>query len=135
MRWGSYLQVLQNITSQSPLKNVPFWTITPPSSLFLLFCKCAKYAQRHTKNVKQRSDIKKSCKSCQTFAENYFMNLIFPKIGTIVFPQVKTQFLLRQKNFLVIENMRKFPNYEKLEYHKMTHPSRHVLAICVQYFC
>ena len=41
--------------------------------------------------------------SCQTFAENYFTNFILPKIGTFyMITQVKTQFSLGQKNFLVL---------------------------------
>ena len=35
-----------------------------------------------------------------TFAENKLVNLIFPKVGTFLFPQVKTQFSLSQKNLL-----------------------------------
>ena len=39
-------------------------------------------------------------------------------------PQVKTQFLLSQKNFLFEEtNLTVLPNYENLESPKMTHPN------------
>ena len=55
-----------------------------------------KNAQRHKKTQAryENSTTKLVLKRCQTFAEN---------ITFIMFPQVKTQFSLSQKNFLVME--------------------------------
>ena len=51
LQFGFHVQVLQNITSHYPLKNILFlnYIIASPKSLFLLFCKCAKNAQSHKK--------------------------------------------------------------------------------------
>ena len=69
-----------------------------------LFCKCVK---RNLKFLKRMPDIKtalsKKFKKLPTFAENYFINLIFLKIYIFRVPQVKTQFSLSQKNILVLE--------------------------------
>ena len=52
----------------------------------------------------ENSTIKLVLKSCKTFAEIDFINLIFPNFGTsFMFPQVKTQYSPNQKNFLVTE--------------------------------
>ena len=49
LQLGSLFQVLQNINSQYPLKNILILTIAQLKSLFIFFCKCAKNA----KNIKQ----------------------------------------------------------------------------------
>ena len=56
-------QFLQNITSKSiPVLFYYCYTV-PPKSLFLLFCKCAKNAQRHYTTLKQRPSIKTALKN------------------------------------------------------------------------
>ena len=76
-----------------------------------------------------KTALSKKFKKLPTFAENYFINLIFLKIYIFRVPQVKTQFSLSQKNILVIETQWiKLTNYERLESQKMTHPSTQSLT-------
>ena len=57
----------------------------------------------------ENSTFKLVLESCQTFAENYFMNFFFLQICTFYVSGGKTQFS-------------QLPNYEKLESPKTAHP-------------
>ena len=61
-------------SSQYPLKTFCFWIIKPP-----LFFLCAKYSQRHKKYKEYENSTIKLVSSYQTFAEYYFIILIFLK--------------------------------------------------------
>ena len=72
-----------------------FWTIAPPKSLFFLFL--VNVPKRYLKKLKTKGQIwKLVSKSCQTFAENYFIT--FPKLALFMFPHyhlAKTLFSYR----------------------------------------
>ena len=78
-----------------------FLTVTPPKSLFLFFCKCAKNAQGHKKLKYENSTIKRVLKICQTCPENYFMKLIFPKICTFYVSNGQKTTLTEPKEFFI----------------------------------
>ena len=116
MQQGAYVQVLKNITSQ-----YPYYTF---KILIFTFCKCVKKVLRYKKIKKtiaryENSTNKLVLKSCQTFAENYFIKLIVHKIDTFYVSAVHYAILTYQKNFFVIATIWKLPNCEKLESPKM----------------
>ena len=94
-------------------------TCTPQRSLFLLFWKCANNVLRH-KNVKTALSnyFKKLSNLCRTLLHqiNFFL-----KGNIFLFPLVKT--LLNEPNELFsTETLWQLPNYDRLEYKKITHP-------------
>ena len=102
---------------------------------FEFFCNCAKNARRDNNNLKTKGrhvwkqhkkiSFKKVSNLCREL-------LVLPKINfplnwqfCFMFPQVKTHFSLSQNNFFKVTtySIWQFPNYEKLESLKTTHPS------------
>ena len=82
------------------------------------FCNCVKDIQSVKQSTQQHFQISflKLSNLCRKFLNS---------LALFMFPRVKTQFSLNQKNVLVKETIWKLPNYEKLEFPKMTHANRH----------
>ena len=74
---GSYDQVLQNMTWQFSLKDILFL-----NSKIIIFTFLAN-VPKMPKDMAKRPDIKVVFKSCQTFAEQNFLNLGFVKVGML----------------------------------------------------
>ena len=88
-----FFKALQNITTQYPLKYTLF--LNP---YFYFFVNVPKNAQRNKKQFKtkvryENVHVKLVFQNCETFAENYFMNLIFPKMALFYVQNAKCSIL------------------------------------------
>ena len=86
--------------------------ITPLTIVLFLNCYTSKIliftllqiCQKCPKNARyEKSTIKLVLKSFQTYAENIFMNIIFPKIDPFVYVSTKHNSHISKNNFLVTE--------------------------------
>ena len=97
--WSLTVQKVQNITSRTN-----FELLHLQNPYFYFFAKVPKMPKDIHKN-KKGSTIKLVLKMFKTLAENNFIKLLFfQNCHFSMFPLVKTQLALKQKNFLVIES-------------------------------